>query len=109
MLLWRSEFQLEALVSHILIRKVLRSTEGANQPEPGAKPSKIGIGLNKKPALIAERGSWSVSNWLSRPLHVRRFGAAHNQLPAKELFIMEFLDGAAGFFNSRHLDKSESF
>jgi hypothetical protein len=69
----------------------------------------IQLKQKKTRALRFERGSWSVPNGLSGPFHVRRFGATYHQLSAKELLIMEFLHGAARLFDSRHLDKSESF
>jgi hypothetical protein len=65
----------------------------------------------KDPRSAKERGSYKAARTLIRSgcsLHIRSFGTADDQLSAKKLFIVKFLNGASSFLDGRHLHKTKA-
>jgi hypothetical protein len=65
----------------------------------------------KDPRSGKERGSYKAARTLIRSgcsLHIRSLGTADDQLSAKKLFIVKFLNSASSFLDSCHLNKGKA-
>jgi hypothetical protein len=66
----------------------------------------------KDPRSAKERGSYKAARTLIRSgcsLHIRSFGTADDQLSAKKLFIVKFLNSASSFLDGCHLNEGKAF
>jgi hypothetical protein len=68
--------------------------------------------MQKTRALLENAGQTKLQMTEIRsgcPLHIWSFGAAYDQFPAEELFIMKFLNRTPGFFDGCHLNEGKAF